>query len=111
MAKGRRLPPADVARSVLVSQMGRCAYCNVSLISRAMQWDHFVPFSYLGYNPSRNWVAACHLCNNAKGNRHLNNEDDLFEFCHEMMIRHGELGEGWPEGSKATWPWLEGILS
>lgn len=102
----RRPPAVQIARDLIVKQKGRCAYCNHSLVSAPLEWDHFVPYSFSQMNPSDNWVASCKKCNNCKSNKHLRTESALIEFCLKMISKHGELSEDWPEGHLREWPWL-----
>jgi len=95
---GRPKPPLKIQHQVIIEQMGRCAYCNSALDEHSVNWDHFIPFSYLESNPIDNWVAACKPCNSYKGNRVFSTEGDLSDFCLAMVKKHGSWGEGWPEG-------------
>lgn len=45
----------------------RCVYCG----RKAKTVDHVQPKSLGGPNTVKNLVAACHKCNNARGNRPL----------------------------------------
>lgn len=102
----RRHPSPSVERDIILSQRGRCGYCNSSLTHQQIEWDHFIPFSYLGRNPRDNWVAACRTCNQSKSNRVWTDEEAVYDFCYEMTRDHGELAEGWPDGSDKVWPWI-----
>lgn len=98
----RKKPSLAVARDIIEQQTGRCGYCNRGLASIQMEWDHFIPFCYTQTSLPDNWVASCHDCNMSKQNRHLTTVDAVYDFCFEMTVRHGEIGEGWPEGSERT---------
>ena len=73
----RRLPPLEQRKAVLAEQADRCFYCERLFGSvvwyqrrkRLLQvnWDHLVPHAYLNASPPANFVAACQLCNQAKG--------------------------------------------
>lgn len=97
--KGREVCPSRIKRALIIEQTGRCFYCNISLVGIGIEYDHIIPFSYLGFNPADNWVACCLECNRLKSNRILRSEADLAGFCVEMISRHGSIGEGWPEGA------------
>lgn len=96
---GNKIPAQNLRRKILIEQMGRCAYCNAGLDDETLEWDHFIPFSYLGCNPQNNWVAACRACNRTKSSRVFSSEADLTDFIVEMVTGHGSFGDGWPEGA------------
>ena len=98
MSTNRALTTPMIKRRVIEDQLGRCAYCNSSLVNVQIHWDHFIPFSYLGHSPENNWVASCGPCNRVKYSRVFSNEKDITQFCLEMIKDHGSFGEGWPEG-------------
>ena len=52
----------------------RCIYCLISIspTSKGATVDHVVPQSLGGTNRNSNLVAACSVCNNAKGDQSLN---------------------------------------
>lgn len=54
-------------REVLALQGGRCAYCAKRLGREIATADHYVPLAAGGLERIENIVAACYLCNNAKG--------------------------------------------
>jgi len=100
-APGRRLHSRKLRAIVLIRQEGRCAYCNTSLHGCPIEWDHFVPFAYLGSSGGEaNWVAACYGCNRKKRARMFSSTDDIAEFCVDVITDHGAFGEGWPEGTE-----------
>ena len=77
MPTKRARPPSSVQVDVLLAQNNRCLYCGHQfgdLIIRKfnewnwleINWDHFIPYSYLQANPKDNWVASCQLCNRYK---------------------------------------------
>ena len=82
-----------------MKQMGRCAYCNASLVGEPIEWDHFIPHVWSQTNRNDNYVAACRPCNQAKKARYLASEADLTAFCLEMVKSHGSFSDGWPEGA------------
>lgn len=65
--------------------------------------DHIIPFSYLGWSPNDNWVVSCSLCNQQKSDKIFRNTSDVADFCYKMILDHGSLAEGWPEGSSDYW--------
>ena len=73
-------------RAVFARDNGRCAYCG----GTAATIDHVVPRSRGGRHAWENVVAACHRCNNVKGDRQV----------HEMGWRlrsapHQPVGQAW----------------
>ena len=98
-ADKRRTPTPTMRRKVLVRQHDRCMYCDNPfgwIVSRKgrpvmlkLNWDHFVPYSFLGANPGDNWVAACHVCNNIKGPKMF---DTIREAQQYIRARWGEKG-------------------
>ena len=110
MAKyGRKLTSQSIKARILLSQEGRCAYCNSNLQGQGVQWDHFIPWSYLdGSGGDGNWVAACSTCNRKKYNFIFRDESDVYEFSMRMIQSHGSLGEGWGED---TGNWQSQLLS
>lgn len=78
----RRLPPREERRKVLAEQGNCCIYCERTFgtfrryhgrIRRlSLVWDHFVPWSHMRSNETRNFVAACSLCNAIKSNMIFN---------------------------------------
>src|SRR5439155_2183539 len=57
----------EVRECVLAKWEHRCAYCGGSLLP--LELDHVVPRSRGGSDRSSNLVAACHGCNQQKGNQ------------------------------------------
>jgi len=100
---GRQLNNKQLAASILIKQCGRCAYCNTSLQGVQVHWDHFIPWSYLGYSGGDdNWVATCKMCNLKKSSKVFTKMSQVTKFCYEMVQSHGSLAEGWPEETE-TW--------
>ena len=72
----RQKPSAEYRKAQLERQSHRCFYCELllgesirycnRLVTLRTHWDHVVPFAYLQSNPDKNFVAACHICNNIK---------------------------------------------
>lgn len=70
-----RLRP-ELAARILTEQNARCLYCGLPLVAAVrkgngvvvthLEWDHYIPYSYLEAHPEDNFVAACSLCNNIK---------------------------------------------
>lgn len=90
-------PRFSIQAKILNAQNYRCAYCthpfgSVVLhkgrrIVTVLEWDHFVPYSYIQRNPDDNWLAACRVCNRLKST-------DLFqsreEAAYSIMCRWEE---------------------
>lgn len=90
---GRSGPSADFKRLQIERQENRCVYCERSfggvvtrvragvarLVDVKVQWDHFVPYSYIRQNGDCNFVAACQICNGLK-------KDRLFQTLEEAQI-------------------------
>ncbi len=75
----RRLGPTEAYKKEQLMEQGHlCFYCLRQFgsivykknreISLKIHWDHMVPFSYSQNNHNHNFVAACHICNEAKSN-------------------------------------------
>ena len=72
----RRRPGKGLAAHLLEIAEGCCAYCTLPikattyrrnrLVRLRLEWDHFVPYSYLVANPVANWQVSCHVCNRLK---------------------------------------------
>ena len=95
----RTKPSATVRRQILEKQGNCCMYCGLALgshVKRAgkviqlrLNWDHFMPHSYLYSNPLSNWVAACHICN---GIKHSKIFETVIEAQYVIKQRWRELG-------------------
>ncbi len=67
----RRTPKKAMKVRILEAQRGLCLYCDMEIgsqitrdgkpVTLRINWDHFIPYSYLAHNPADNWVAACHV--------------------------------------------------
>ncbi len=55
-----------VREALMESQSSRCFYCGEPLDSRAVQIDHFVPWSRIPNDGLTNLVASDNSCNNSK---------------------------------------------
>jgi 5-methylcytosine-specific restriction endonuclease McrA len=95
----RRRPSNSVADEILESQRGCCMYCGIAIGARVyrwsaivvlrLNWDHFVPHSFLAANPTSNWVAACHVCNDIKSSKIFDTVTAARRF---VRNRRAELG-------------------
>lgn len=75
----RRMPSQYERGCILAKQSGRCAYCRASFGDVAFRkkkavvlrpcWDHVEPYCWQANNLPVNFVAACVICNNAKGSK------------------------------------------
>ncbi len=103
MAKklGARKPSYTDQIKILEEQDCRCAYCNVGLDEVQIEYDHFIPRTWVQHRKADNFVAACRACNQAKKARLFGSEADLRAFCLEMIKLHGSRGIGLPEGVTA----------
>src|SRR5271168_4363067 len=76
----RRIPHQTRAlsrKNILLRDRNTCQYCSVVLPSSELTLDHVVPRSRGGNSTWENLVACCHSCNRRKGNRMLNELDDM----------------------------------
>jgi 5-methylcytosine-specific restriction endonuclease McrA len=76
----RRIPHQTRAlsrKNILLRDRNTCQYCGVVLPSSELTLDHVVPRSRGGNSTWENLVACCHACNRKKGNRMLNELDDM----------------------------------
>jgi len=98
----RHLSNNALKAKILLAQDGRCGYCNSSLWNEEIQWDHFLPWSYIANSGGENnWVAACSICNRRKHSKVFKNEKDIAVFCTKMIISHGSFGEGFEKGANS----------
>src|ERR1035441_9095307 len=76
----RRIPhePRALSRkNILLRDRNPCQYCSVVLPSSELTLDHVIPRSRGGNSTWENLVACCHSCNRRKGNRLLNEINDM----------------------------------
>lgn len=72
----RNRPTKDKQIEILHKQENKCFYCDRefgSIVYRnehpvllKTHWDHLVPHAYSGSSLDKEFVAACHVCNNYK---------------------------------------------
>lgn len=82
-------------REALAEQGGRCAYCAEPLRPSEATADHKHPHSKGGAVSKKNIVAACHPCNQAKG--------DLSHNQFMNFIRGQEVPSGSPVHMMRAW--------
>jgi 5-methylcytosine-specific restriction endonuclease McrA len=76
----RRIPHQTRAlsrKNILLRDRNTCQYCGVVLPPGELTLDHVIPRSRGGNSTWENLVACCHGCNRRKGNRMLNEIDDM----------------------------------
>ena len=76
----RRIPHQTRAlsrKNILLRDRNTCQYCAVVLPASELTLDHVIPRSRGGNSTWENLVACCHACNRRKGNRMLNELDDM----------------------------------
>jgi 5-methylcytosine-specific restriction endonuclease McrA len=76
----RRIPHQTRAlsrRNILLRDRNACQYCGVVLPAGELTLDHVIPRSRGGNSTWENLVACCHSCNRRKGNRLINEIDDM----------------------------------
>jgi len=76
----RRIPHQTRAlsrKNILLRDRNTCQYCGVVLAPGDLTLDHVIPRSRGGNSTWENLVACCHSCNHRKGNRMLNELDDM----------------------------------
>ena len=76
----RRIPHQTRAlsrKNILLRDRNTCQYCGEALPPSELTLDHVVPRSRGGNSTWENLVACCHECNRRKGNRLLNEIDDM----------------------------------
>ena len=76
----RRIPHQTRAlsrKNILLRDRNTCQYCSVVLPASELTLDHVIPRSRGGNSTWENLVACCHACNRRKGNRMLNEIDDM----------------------------------
>lgn len=74
----RSRPSMELQRQILTGQNDRCFYCGRMFGATVyrkhketrlkLNWDHLTPYSYQNDNTTRNFVAACNICNSLKSN-------------------------------------------
>ena len=76
----RRIPHQTRAlsrKNILLRDRNTCQYCGDVFQSNELTLDHVIPRSRGGNSTWDNLVACCHPCNRRKGNRLLNELDDM----------------------------------
>ena len=76
----RRIPHQTRAlsrKNILLRDRNTCQYCGETLPPSELTLDHVIPRSRGGNSTWENLVACCHACNRYKGNRLLNEIDDM----------------------------------
>ena len=76
----RRIPHQTRAlsrKNILLRDRNTCQYCGEAFASGDLTLDHVVPRSRGGNSTWENLVACCHSCNRRKGNRMLNEIEDM----------------------------------
>ena len=76
----RRIPHQSRAlsrKNILLRDRNTCQYCGEVLPPGELTLDHVIPRSRGGNSTWENLVACCHSCNRRKGNRILNEIDDM----------------------------------
>ena len=76
----RRIPHQTRAlslKNILLRDRNTCQYCEVVLPASELTLDHVIPRSRGCNSTWENLVACCHACNRRKGNRMLNELDDM----------------------------------
>ena len=76
----RRIPHQTRAlsrKNILLRDRNTCQYCGETMQPSELTLDHVVPRSRGGNSTWENLVACCHGCNRRKGNRLLNEIDDM----------------------------------
>jgi 5-methylcytosine-specific restriction endonuclease McrA len=76
----RRIPYQTRAlsrKNILLRDRNTCQYCGEIFAPGDMTLDHVIPRSRGGDSTWENLVACCHACNRRKGNRMLDEIDDM----------------------------------
>jgi len=86
----RRLPSVRARKRILAEQDNCCLYCGRRFGSTyqcggrkrrvVLNWDHLVPWIQNADNSDDNFVAACAVCNGAKGDRLFNTVGEVQDF-------------------------------
>jgi 5-methylcytosine-specific restriction endonuclease McrA len=94
-----KVPPQSEQIKIVIYQRGLCIYCWQPLdgfiwrhgrsIDLELNWDHAVPFSYLGCSPVDNWVASCQICNQIKSDFIF---EDMNSARNYIQMRRDKLG-------------------
>lgn len=66
---GGRYTPEDIQK-ILITQGGRCVYCQTSFSKQTFEIDHALPLSLGGSNWPENIQLLCGPCNRSKGAKH-----------------------------------------
>jgi 5-methylcytosine-specific restriction endonuclease McrA len=76
----RRIPHqarALTRKNILLRDGNTCQYCGVAFPSSELTLDHVIPRSRGGISAWENLVACCRTCNRRKGNRMIDELDDM----------------------------------
>lgn len=103
----KRQPDVRTREAILIAQRGRCLYCMKPLdgsvfrhgkkIALQLNWDHMVPYAYLGSNPGDNWAAACQVCNMIKDANHFISLQECRDWIEIQRYRLGYTDDFEPE--------------
>ena len=75
------------AKRILEEQSNSCLYCQRAFGSKflrrgqmvrlRLEWDHMVPWCHSMNNRASNYAAACHVCNQTKGDKCFATVDEV----------------------------------
>lgn len=98
----KKNPKAGEMKKILEDQEDRCFYCERGfdtwhwfrgeMIQMKVHWDHQLPWILTQDNNASNFVAACHVCNLAKGAMVFGTVDEVKVFL-----------QNWWEEKEARW--------
>jgi hypothetical protein len=95
----RRQPSKKEQERILFYQNYKCLYCmhefgdlyykNGRVSSLKLNWDHYIPYAYSGYNDKSNFVASCNICNGIKGSKIFETIEDARNYILYQTQRRG----------------------
>ena len=95
----RKQPPKREQRLILAEQNLRCYYCLERFgtlkfrvgtpIILSITWDHQVPYAFSCNNESKNFVAACQVCNGIKSDHIFKELEEARSFIKNIRRAKG----------------------
>ncbi len=128
----KRYKPSATQQADLLTEWGnRCVYCRLpfglliwksgigSMIGSGMntlryyrsnhaaivlhvEWDHFTPFTYSDSSADDQFLPACQVCNQLKGDKLFRSIEGAREYLEPRWLRRYEMAQGPPQSWEAA---------